>query len=95
MASKNSPVGAGSPMALARAPEGPNRLGPATAPTVAAVTTVLMARPRRLARSAAAYRANMTAALPPPSSPQPASNSGQLLTAAAATTRPAPTVPAR
>src|SRR5215217_4156842 len=37
----------------------------------------------------------MTAVLPPPSSPQPASSSGQLRKAAAATTRPAPTAPAR
>src|SRR5215208_453891 len=37
----------------------------------------------------------MTAVLPPPSRPQPASSSGQLRRAAAATTRPAPTAPAR
>src|SRR5215218_10780915 len=37
----------------------------------------------------------MTAVLPPPSRPQPANSSGQLRRAAAATTRPAPTAPAR
>ena len=47
-------AGAGSPTASATGPAGPSRLGPATAPTLAAVTTVLIDRARWVLRSAAA-----------------------------------------
>ena len=54
IASRNNPVGAGNPTAPARTPAEPRRLGPATAPTLAAATTALIDRARRLERSAAA-----------------------------------------
>ncbi len=93
----NGPVSTGRPTASAARPAGPLRLGPATAPTVVAQTTTDSARPRERgsARSVAAYREALLAAVVEPSSTAPTSSRASDPTAPATTASAAPVAPRR
>ena len=93
----NGPVSSGMPRTLATAVERPVRLGPTTAPSVVAQTTVERARARVSAgaRSVAAYRAPLLAAVVAPSIAAPTSSSGMEDTTPARTATRAPEAPIR
>ena len=93
----NGPVSSGIPRSDPTRPAGPARLGPTTAPTVVAQTTVESDRPRVAAgaRSVAAYRDPLLAAVVEPSRIAPTSSSVIDPITPATTARTAPPAPSR